>query len=226
MNRFGKAVLAGGVFVASAAGGIANATPVTFAYTGTVTTIANNNDVSGIPDLGVSIGTVVTGTIQLDDTRVYTDTFGADSRGLFNVLSLSVTTPSGTLSGQYPSAYGLQVFDNYKNDGFDRLVSQPFFFTPSQLFVQTSLFLYGNSPNLWTDSLLPATINLSDFSRRQLEFVEWDFPTQGNRNFTLELSTLSISSAVPEPSTWVMLMLGFAGIGFFAYRRGNQAAVA
>jgi hypothetical protein len=30
---------------------------------------------------------------------------------------------------------------------------------------------------------------------------------------------LSISSAVPEPSTWAMLILGFAGIGFMAYRR-------
>lgn len=31
---------------------------------------------------------------------------------------------------------------------------------------------------------------------------------------------------VPEPSTWVMMILGFAGIGFLAYRRRNQAAVA
>jgi hypothetical protein len=30
-------------------------------------------------------------------------------------------------------------------------------------------------------------------------------------------------SAVPEPSTWAMLILGFAGIGFMAYRRRNQS---
>jgi hypothetical protein len=34
------------------------------------------------------------------------------------------------------------------------------------------------------------------------------------------------TSAVPEPSTWAMMILGFAGIGFMAYRRRNQAAVA
>jgi hypothetical protein len=28
--------------------------------------------------------------------------------------------------------------------------------------------------------------------------------------------------SVPEPSTWAMLMLGFAGIGFLAYRRRTQ----
>jgi hypothetical protein len=30
--------------------------------------------------------------------------------------------------------------------------------------------------------------------------------------------------AVPEPSTWAMMLLGFAGVGFMAYRRRNQAS--
>jgi hypothetical protein len=29
---------------------------------------------------------------------------------------------------------------------------------------------------------------------------------------------------VPEPSTWAMMILGFAGVGFMAYRRRNQSA--
>jgi hypothetical protein len=29
-------------------------------------------------------------------------------------------------------------------------------------------------------------------------------------------------SAVPEPSTWAMMILGFAGVGFMAYRRKNK----
>jgi PEP-CTERM motif len=31
-------------------------------------------------------------------------------------------------------------------------------------------------------------------------------------------------SAVPEPSTWAMMILGFAGIGFMAYRRKSKPA--
>ena len=31
--------------------------------------------------------------------------------------------------------------------------------------------------------------------------------------------------AVPEPSTWAMLILGLAGIGFMAYRRKSPATV-
>jgi light-regulated signal transduction histidine kinase (bacteriophytochrome) len=30
-------------------------------------------------------------------------------------------------------------------------------------------------------------------------------------------------SAVPEPSTWAMMILGFAGLGFMAYRREKNS---
>ncbi len=33
---------------------------------------------------------------------------------------------------------------------------------------------------------------------------------------------LTISTAVPEPSTWAMMILGFMGVGFMAYRRRGQ----
>jgi hypothetical protein len=36
------------------------------------------------------------------------------------------------------------------------------------------------------------------------------------------ISVNFVASAVPEPSTWAMLLLGFAGVGFMAYRRRNQ----
>ncbi len=33
-------------------------------------------------------------------------------------------------------------------------------------------------------------------------------------------------AAVPEPATWALMLLGFAGIGAMAYRRRNQMAIA
>jgi hypothetical protein len=30
---------------------------------------------------------------------------------------------------------------------------------------------------------------------------------------------------VPEPSTWAMMILGFAGVAFMAYRRRNKDAL-
>jgi hypothetical protein len=39
-------------------------------------------------------------------------------------------------------------------------------------------------------------------------------------------SSLTIAvAAVPEPSTWAMMLLGFAGIGFMAYRRKSKPAL-
>ena len=32
----------------------------------------------------------------------------------------------------------------------------------------------------------------------------------------------SITAAVPEPTTWAMMVIGFAGVGFMAYRRKGQ----
>jgi hypothetical protein len=43
-----------------------------------------------------------------------------------------------------------------------------------------------------------------------------------------ELTTggITLLAAVPEPSTWAMLILGFAGIGAMTYRRRRIAAIA
>jgi hypothetical protein len=34
-----------------------------------------------------------------------------------------------------------------------------------------------------------------------------------------------VSPAVPEPSTWAMMLIGFAGVGFIAYRRKSRPAL-
>jgi PEP-CTERM motif-containing protein len=54
-------------------------------------------------------------------------------------------------------------------------------------------------------------------------------------SFSLVLTDLTLSptdpnlvgtiAAVPEPSTWAMMILGLAGVGFMAYRRRNQIAL-
>ena len=39
------------------------------------------------------------------------------------------------------------------------------------------------------------------------------------------IGDVSVTAAVPEPSTWAMMILGFAGIGFMAYRRKSKPAL-
>ncbi|WFU17259.1 PEPxxWA-CTERM sorting domain-containing protein [Bradyrhizobium sp. CB3481] len=40
--------------------------------------------------------------------------------------------------------------------------------------------------------------------------------------FTSWTNTGVVTGAVPEPSTWAMMILGFAGVGYLAYRRRKQ----
>jgi hypothetical protein len=42
-------------------------------------------------------------------------------------------------------------------------------------------------------------------------------------NTTEMAFTVTLSSSVPEPSTWAMMLLGFAGLGFAGYRRSRKA---
>jgi hypothetical protein len=50
---------------------------------------------------------------------------------------------------------------------------------------------------------------------------EYDVSNGAFRTFT----SGSITAAIPEPSTWVMMILGFAGIGFMAYRQKSKPAI-
>ena len=43
--------------------------------------------------------------------------------------------------------------------------------------------------------------------------------------FSIEIAGPSATPAVPEPSTWAMLLLGFAGLGLMAYRRKSKPAL-
>jgi len=40
---------------------------------------------------------------------------------------------------------------------------------------------------------------------------------------TFAVDNIVLSSAVPEPSTWAMMALGFIGLGFAGYRKGRPA---
>jgi len=43
---------------------------------------------------------------------------------------------------------------------------------------------------------------------------------------TLAVIQVGVPPTVPEPSTWAMMMLGFAGLGFAGYRASRKSAVA
>jgi hypothetical protein len=73
------------------------------------------------------------------------------------------------------------------------------------------------------------TIHLSDLANDLADFgftfrIRVDRPDEGVRIDNVSLTGDLIAPSVPEPSTWAMMTLGFAGVGFMAYRRRRQAA--
>lgn len=66
---------------------------------------------------------------------------------------------------------------------------------------------------------------LSAPSLFDLEYVDVADATHFFASFTGSVSVTPITSGVPEPSTWAMMMLGFAGVGFVAYRRKAKPAL-
>ena len=88
------------------------------------------------------------------------------------------------------------------------------------------------------------TITLGDFSKTitlgsssALQLYTYTFTTTGgmldfadlaggNGNIGNILDNVTVmTSAVPEPSTWAMMILGFFGVGFMAYRRNNRTVL-
>ena len=40
------------------------------------------------------------------------------------------------------------------------------------------------------------------------------------------IDNVVVSTGVPEPSIWAMMVVGFAGLGFIAFRRGRKTSTA
>lgn len=82
----------------------------------------------------------------------------------------------------------------------------------------------------YSGSQLPTLVadgnQTSDASNRYVSFSDLVFSkvvlSSGRNSFEVD----NISAGVPELSTWAMMLLGFAGVGFLAYRRSKKAAAA
>jgi len=84
---------------------------------------------------------------------------------------------------------------------------------------------YYSSILSWTD--VSATGGLGSFSNID-ELVIIPTTSADNSNTLTLIDNLQLGStvsAVPEPSTWAMMLLGFAGVGFMVYRRKSKPSL-
>jgi hypothetical protein len=50
-------------------------------------------------------------------------------------------------------------------------------------------------------------------------------PFQDGNNPNFSITNSSVVEAVPEPATWVMMLMGFAGLGFAGYRKAKYRTI-
>ena len=62
----------------------------------------------------------------------------------------------------------------------------------------------------------PLSGNVDSLQASGIEYVVFSVNPQGR------ITNLTFNSAVPEPSTWAMVLLGFAGLGFAGYGRSSK----
>jgi len=82
----------------------------------------------------------------------------------------------------------------------------------------------GATQTLLLDPSAPLTTYSYTFTTTGPGHLSFTDLSGGNNNVGNLLDNVSVSS-VPEPSTWAMMILGFFGVGFVAYRRKSGPAL-
>jgi hypothetical protein len=151
-------------------------------------------------------------TITFDPTLTHVDqTVGITLKSLNITVDSALSfdySPTGNTHGDADELVvgGLQ-------DGADKALISPTVFNDFILHILT----YSSTPTF--QQVLYTTTSATP--NTNLFFT--DLPASGTGSVTV---TPIIPSAVPEPSTWAMMLAGFAGLGFLGYRQTAKARVA
>jgi hypothetical protein len=126
-------------------------------------------------------------------------------------ISLSATGSPGNNTVTYETSFfadsTASVFGFWGVDNFGSIVLNGDFANPIATLVGTTVQNFNHLTEFsFSPTLGPNT----------LDFVITD--TGPPTAFRVD----GFASAVPEPSTWAMMILGFMGVGFMAYRRKNK----
>ena len=171
-------------------------------------------------------GTQMTGSVTFNqDTSNFTGLIYVSS-GLVTDLNLT----SGTVTATLPY---FDIFANPASPFFSPLVYPG---NPNAGFLPDYFELVDGSIQTWmlhgvssSFEIVATSYLLYSFGNQPIslgsgnESVQSDYPASGTiyayNSLGLGVWSVTPTDAVPEPSTWAMLLIGFAGIGFGSYKR-------
>jgi hypothetical protein len=141
------------------------------------------------------------------------------------------SVPSGTFTFETNSGFSLTrslnsifVDDTFSHPGYQFIANVGTHGVTPFSSVQLRLYAFNSSLAV-TDTSIPTSLNLANFTGSEIFYDVYD-PTStwigqiehccGSNDISVNLT---MAADAPEPATWAMMILGFAGIGFMAYRR-------
>jgi hypothetical protein len=92
-----------------------------------------------------------------------------------------------------------------------------------------SNLLYVPAPFVDYDGISISTaslqsVNLGDFNLFFNEGKNWVYASLDEKFDQINFQVTPLTAAVPEASTWAMMILGFLGLGFLGYRRSSGSS--
>jgi hypothetical protein len=203
------------IAAAAAALGIFSATP---GYSAIVTMTFTGTYVSGatVDGIAPSTGLTASGSLSFDSTglTLIDDGLHASPPGFEQIYAGPVT---------FTATIGSNSYTATSVDHF--YMSNALYTPPNQYFEADALppaISPGNSVTMVLDSE-SSTPSLFGSSADPGSFfshtIAGEFYLQDSSNSKLVFDVTANVSAVPEPSTWAMMILGFLGVGFMAYRK-------
>jgi len=191
---------------------------------------------------------VANGDFETGDFSGWTVNAGGDAKYPQVVIpyNSSANYPNGAFGLPVPSAPGGGNFGAYfVSDKANQSISQSVSLTAGTTYV-VSYYLYAPAngrANTFDAQLQSATDGFlspvwdaktlgSGWTLYTAHFVadaspsytiSLDFHPDGIPAADFVVDNVSLTAAVPEPATWAMMVLGFAGIGLLGYRRSQKA---
>ncbi|BBM83433.1 PEP-CTERM sorting domain-containing protein [Candidatus Uabimicrobium amorphum] len=195
-----------------------SATIITHTFTGTV-----NSDNGG----EFVVGETITGTITVDtsQTNGFPASGGADF--FFTDAVQSYNFSSGTsghfVSGDRASGSTPLQMNTFNNrnlspgpidvDGVRYTVASGVAGNTSDLDTsRLDVFLTSSNSNLYTTHAIPTVLDVNDFDH--VNNVDWFYIDGGVERIMKFTLTNITTSSVPEPSTYLLFVMGIIGIGF------------
>jgi hypothetical protein len=151
-------------------------------------------------------------TITFDPTLTYVDNTAGITGGTVNLALDSAFAFDYSPTGNAHGAADELVVGGAA-DGADNVQYLP----PTNDFL-IHIFTFTTAPTF--QQLLYSQTGLPPNDNGALFYT--DLPDSGSGTVTVT----PVTPGVPEPSTWALMLLGFAGLGFAGYRRSRKSGVA